>query len=125
MRPPIPLERTSGTGLTHVNGVLSMARRGDPMEQTGAMPRCEFANSAGSQFFICLDYERTQALDRRYTAFGRVTPESMTAVDAVAAVPIADPETNRPTEPQAIEKMVVKPVTAQENPYAKLKAGRP
>lgn len=28
MFPPIPLERTSVTGLKHVNGVLSMARRG-------------------------------------------------------------------------------------------------
>src|SRR5688572_28084406 len=38
----------------HLPGVLSMARNGDPMEPSGAMPRCEYANSAGSQFFICL-----------------------------------------------------------------------
>jgi cyclophilin family peptidyl-prolyl cis-trans isomerase len=51
---------------------LSMARSGDPNEAGGAMPRCEFANSAGSQFFICLKYDNTKQLDRRYTAFGRV-----------------------------------------------------
>src|SRR5690606_22967436 len=57
----------------HVEGVLSMARQGDPNERSGAMPRRQFADSAGSQFFICLDYSRTRALDKKYTAFGRVT----------------------------------------------------
>src|SRR3954471_14480734 len=41
----------------HVRGVLSMARSRDP-------------NSAGSQFFICLD--RAAPLDHQYTAFGKV-----------------------------------------------------
>jgi peptidyl-prolyl cis-trans isomerase B (cyclophilin B) len=104
----------------HKEGVLSMARNGDPMEQTGAMPRCEYANSAGSQFFICLDYERTKALDRKYTAFGKVT-EGMKAVQAVAAAPLEDPSAGRPREMQVIEKVEVRPVTAQENPYAGLK----
>ena len=40
----------------HEPGVLSMARTNDP-------------NSAGSQFFICL--ERVPHLDRQYTAFGK------------------------------------------------------
>ena len=101
----------------HEKGVLSMARNGDPMEQTGAMPRCEFANSAGSQFFVCLDYQRTKALDRKYTAFGKVT-EGMNAVGAIAGTPLADPEAGRPKDPPVIEKVEVKAVTAQENPYA-------
>jgi len=41
----------------HERGVLSMARSRDP-------------NSAGSQFFICLD--RAPHLDHQYTAFGKV-----------------------------------------------------
>ncbi len=41
----------------HVRGVLSMARSNDP-------------NSAGSQFFICLD--AAPFLDHKYTAFGKV-----------------------------------------------------
>src|SRR2546423_3055241 len=56
----------------HDPGVLSMARQGDPNEQNGGMPRAEYANSAGSQFFVCLDYKSTQHLDHRYTAFGKV-----------------------------------------------------
>src|SRR5882724_7452643 len=40
----------------HVAGVLSMARSNDP-------------NSAGTQFFICL--EKASHLDRNYTAFGK------------------------------------------------------
>jgi peptidyl-prolyl cis-trans isomerase B (cyclophilin B) len=42
----------------HVRGVLSMARSSDP-------------DSAGSQFFICLD--PAPFLDRKYTGFGQLT----------------------------------------------------
>ena len=45
----------------HQAGVLSMARSGDP-------------NSAGSQFFICLD--KHSHLDNQYTAFGKTADES-------------------------------------------------
>lgn len=45
----------------HVEGVLSMARSANP-------------NSAGSQFFICLDSHTH--LDNQYTAFGRTADES-------------------------------------------------
>jgi cyclophilin family peptidyl-prolyl cis-trans isomerase len=103
----------------HVEGVLSMARSGDPNEAGGAMPRCEFANSAGSQFFICLNYDHTKQLDRRYTAFGKVMGD-MAPVKAIAAVPLADEETGRPQNPPKILKAQVKPVTAAENPYPKL-----
>ncbi|MBL8892825.1 MAG: peptidylprolyl isomerase [Planctomycetaceae bacterium] len=51
--------------LPHVAGVLSMARSSNP-------------NSAGSQFFICLD--KHTHLDGQYTAFGRTADESSLAV---------------------------------------------
>ncbi len=101
----------------HLEGVLSMVRNGDPEERTGAMPRCEYANSAGSQFFICLDYNGTKSLDHKYTAFGRVT-SGMDVVKAIGAVPTGAED--RPVEKQVIEKVEVKPVTAAENPYAGL-----
>jgi peptidyl-prolyl cis-trans isomerase B (cyclophilin B) len=44
----------------HVRGVISMARSQDP-------------NSAGSQFFICLD--AAPFLDGQYTGFGQLTGE--------------------------------------------------
>lgn len=49
----------------HEPGVLSMARTNDP-------------NSAGSQFFICL--ERVPHLDRQYTAFGKTADAESLAV---------------------------------------------
>ena len=87
----------------HKEGVLSMARAQDP-------------NSAGSQFFICLDYNRTKALDHNYTVFGTVT-DGMNAVNDIAHVPLASEQTGAPRDPQVIQKLTVKPVTAQDNPY--------
>jgi len=56
----------------HEPGVLSMARSSDP-------------NSAGSQFFICL--ERTPHLDQQYTAFGRTADDaSLQVVKKIGAV---------------------------------------
>ncbi|MCX6116595.1 MAG: peptidylprolyl isomerase, partial [Proteobacteria bacterium] len=49
----------------HLPGVLSMARTQDP-------------NSAGSQFFLCL--EKVPFLDRQYTAFGQTANEASLAV---------------------------------------------
>ena len=103
----------------HLEGVLSMARQSDPIEREGALPRSEFANSAGSQFFICLNYEKTRQLDRRYTAFGRVV-RGMDVVRAVASTPVADRETGRPSEPQVIDKITIHPVTPEQNPYSEL-----
>ena len=51
----------------HEPGVLSMARTNDP-------------NSAGSQFFICL--EKHTHLDRQYTAFGKTADAASLAVVA-------------------------------------------
>lgn len=102
----------------HREGVLSMARQGDPMERQGAMPRSEFANSAGSQFFICLNYQNTRQLDGRYTAFGQVV-EGMETVQEIARA-TTDPQTERPTEPQVIRSIRVLSVTPQNNPYARM-----
>ena len=56
----------------HEPGVLSMARTNDP-------------NSAGSQFFICL--EKVPHLDNQYTAFGRTADEaSLNVVKAIGNV---------------------------------------
>ena len=55
----------------HNKGTLSMARTGDP-------------DSAGSQFFICLD--RQSGLDNKYTVFGEVESgiEVVTAIGNTA-----------------------------------------
>lgn len=90
----------------HTEGVLSMARSDDP-------------NSAGSQFFICLDYAQTKQLDEKYTAFGELAA-GMDAARKIAAVPLVDPRAGQPKEKQVIDKVEVKPVTAAENPYLKL-----
>jgi cyclophilin family peptidyl-prolyl cis-trans isomerase len=95
-----------------------MARDEDPAERNGeAMPRPQYANSASSQFFICLDDARSVALDKKYTAFGEVV-SGMDAIKKIAAAPIGDELTGRPKERQVIEKVEVRPVTAAENPYA-------
>ena len=75
--PPIPLERTSVTGLHHLDGTLSMARGGP--------------DSATSDFFICigdqpeLDYGGRRNPDGQgFAAFGRVT-SGMTVVRKIQA----------------------------------------
>jgi len=45
---------------SHLEGIVSMARATDP-------------DSAGSQFFIVTSDNNTEALDRQYTVFGKVT----------------------------------------------------
>jgi cyclophilin family peptidyl-prolyl cis-trans isomerase len=86
----------------HTEGVLSMARAQDP-------------NSGGSQFFICLNYGKTKALDHNYTVFGKVS-DGMNVVNEIAHTPLAN-EQGMPKDPQVIEKVTVKPVTAKDNPY--------
>jgi peptidyl-prolyl cis-trans isomerase B (cyclophilin B) len=102
----------------HLDGVLSMARSSDPNEAAGALPRAEFANSAGSQSFICLDYSVTRKLDHRYTAFGRVS-DGMDAVLTIAKTPLAEPRTGKPQQAQVIKSVQIMPVTPEHNPYAK------
>jgi peptidyl-prolyl cis-trans isomerase B (cyclophilin B) len=75
----------------HEQGVLSMARTNDP-------------NSAGSQFFICL--ERVPHLDRQYTAFGRTADDaSLQVVKSIGSVRTA--ASDRPVEPVIITKVTV------------------
>jgi peptidyl-prolyl cis-trans isomerase B (cyclophilin B) len=102
----------------HLAGVLSMARTGDPNEDPsqGIMPRAQYANSAGSQFFICLDYRNTQQLDRRYTAFGQVI-DGLDVAQKIGQSPIANQDTGAPKTPTVIQSVRVFPVTAADNPY--------
>ena len=102
------------SAMKHEPGVLSMARRGDPLEQQGMKPRCEFANSAGSQFFICTG--DVPFLDGKYTIFGRVT-DGMDTVKAIARVPLK-PGGEQPVQPPTIKKVTVMAVTPEMNPYA-------
>jgi peptidyl-prolyl cis-trans isomerase B (cyclophilin B) len=81
--------------MPHAPGVLSMARTNDP-------------NSAGSQFFICL--ERVPHLDGQYTAFGRTADDaSLEVVRAIGAV--ATDASDKPTTPVIIEtaKVIERP----------------
>jgi peptidyl-prolyl cis-trans isomerase B (cyclophilin B) len=100
----------------HIEGVLSMSRQKDPIEDAGAMPRTEAANSAGSQFFICLDYNTTKQLDRRYTAFGRVV-DGMDVLQGIGASPVKG---EVPLKPTVIDKIDIKPVTREHNPYGEM-----
>ncbi len=102
----------------HLPGVLSMARNGDPLEQQPPypLPRAEFANTAGSQFFVCLDYANTKALDKKYTAFGKVV-EGMKTVEGIAQTPLADTRTGRPVKPPVIKSAKVVSVKPGHNPY--------
>ena len=73
----------------HLRGTLSMARAGDP-------------DSAGSQFFICVDV--TASLDRQYSVFGHVV-SGMDAVDAIVSAPLdGSPRSQRPANPVAIDR---------------------
>ena len=75
----------------HEAGVLSMARTSDP-------------NSAGSQFFICL--ERVPHLDNQYTAFGRTADAaSLDVVKAIGSVRTGG--NDRPAEQVIIKKATV------------------
>jgi peptidyl-prolyl cis-trans isomerase B (cyclophilin B) len=103
----------------HEAGVLSMAREGDPAEVDGSMPGPEFANSAGTQFFICLDYANTKHLDNRYTAFGKVT-EGMSVANVLSQTPLADARAGTPVKAPKIISVEVKPVTAADDPYAEM-----
>lgn len=76
--------------LSHVRGVLSMARASDP-------------NSAGSQFFIV--HGDSEFLDGNYAAFGKVL-EGMDVVDAVATCR-TNPSNDKPMKPQRMKSVKV------------------
>lgn len=123
---PDPMQRgTGGPGYQlgaefsdrrHDVGVLSMARQGDPIERQGAAPRPEYANSAGSQFFICLSRERTAQHDRKYTVFGKVTA-GLDVVKAIGETPVGGETQDTPQEAREIRSVRVLPVTRDQNPY--------
>jgi peptidyl-prolyl cis-trans isomerase A (cyclophilin A) len=92
--PPIPLERTSVTGLRHTDGAISMAR-GQP-------------DSASSGWFICindqpsLDFGGARNPDGQgFAAFGRVV-QGMDVVRAIQRAPNTDAQ--RLTPPIEIRK---------------------
>ncbi len=75
----------------HEPGVLSMARTSDP-------------DSAGSQFFLCL--EKVPHLDRQYTAFGKTADAaSLEVVKKIGAVPTGSQD--RPVKPVTINSATV------------------
>ena len=87
----------------HVPGVLSMARSSEP-------------DSAGTQFFICL--EAYPSLDGKYTAFGKVIDdESMETVQKIGLV-----KTDRGDKP--IDKVVIEKVEVKEVSKTSLRATR-
>lgn len=65
----------------HVRGTVAMARSSDP-------------NSAGSQFYICLDDARF--LDKNYTVFGQMSD----GFDALDAIRVGDKMNNVTIEPK-------------------------
>jgi len=88
--PPIPLERTSVTGILHKDGVISMAR-GAP-------------DSATSGWFICindqpsLDFGGKRNPDGQgFAAFGRV----ISGMDVVRKIQMAPSSANRTTNTEA------------------------
>jgi peptidyl-prolyl cis-trans isomerase B (cyclophilin B) len=78
--------------LPHLKGTVSMARRADP-------------NSAGSQFFICL--EPRPDLNGKYTVFGQVS-EGQDAVDKIGATQTGAQD--RPLEPQVMKKVYIEEI---------------
>lgn len=90
-RPPIALERTSSTGLSHRDGAISMARDGP--------------DSATSSFFICigdqpeLDFGGKRNPDGQgFAAFGRV----VSGMDVVRKIQASPREEQRLTPPVRI-----------------------
>ena len=93
--PPIPLERTRDTHLSHLDGTLSMARGGP--------------NTASSSFFICignqpsLDFGGHRNMDGQgFAAFGRV----ISGMDVVRRIQTSPVEAQRLTPPIRIDSIV-------------------
>lgn len=91
---PIPLERTSATGLKHVDGAISMARMGP--------------DTATSGFFFCigdqpeLDFGGKRNPDGQgFAAFGRVTR----GMDVIKKIQMSPRENQRLTPPVVITRV--------------------
>lgn len=80
----------------HVRGVLSMARSAHP-------------DSAGSQFFICLD--AAPFLDNKYTGFGKLIKgeDVLLKLGSVETVPSRGGEKSKPVERQGVESIRIVP----------------
>ncbi len=96
--PPIPLERTRATGLSHKDGTISMARNGP--------------NTATSDFFICigdqpsLDYGGKRNPDGQgFAAFGRV----VLGMDVVRKIQASPARGQTLDPPIAIDAITRKP----------------
>jgi peptidyl-prolyl cis-trans isomerase A (cyclophilin A) len=114
MRPAIPLERTTVTGLSHVDGALSMARGGP--------------DSATSSFFVCigaqpsLDFGGHRNLDGQgFAVFGRVT----SGMDVVRRIQAGSVEGQTLTEPVVIRSVTRAGAPPAESPRRSGVAGRP
>ena len=77
--------------ISHVRGVISMARSGQP-------------DSAGSQFFIMV--QDSEFLDNDYAGFGMVT-SGLDAVDSIAAGPNTGGQEMRALEPRTMKSVTV------------------
>ena len=82
--------------ISHVRGVVSMARKGDPANPA------RFYDSAGSQFFICVG--DSFGLDGDYAAFGRVV-YGMDTADDIAKV--QRDSSDKPLTDQKIRQVTV------------------
>jgi peptidyl-prolyl cis-trans isomerase B (cyclophilin B) len=100
----------------HLEGVLSMSRQIDPIERQGVAPRIEYRDSAGSQFFICLRYDKTKEFDRRFTAFGKIV-DGFKVAQTIGNTKLKDEHTGVPEQPQVVKSITIEPVTSQKNPY--------
>jgi len=92
--PPIPLERTTVTGLKHIDGAISMARDGP--------------DTATGDFFICigaqpeLDFAgRRNADGQGFAAFGKV----LSGMDVVKKIQQAPADGQKLNPPVAIRKV--------------------
>ncbi|MCX8108762.1 MAG: peptidylprolyl isomerase [Verrucomicrobiae bacterium] len=95
----------------HVRGVISMARNGDPLEALGQPPRPQYANSAGSQFFICLD--EAPHLNGKYTVFGKLIKgeDVLLRIGETPTKPNKRGENSLPTERVTIESIQIAPIS--------------
>lgn len=95
--------------LSHLKGVVSMARSQDP-------------DSASSQFFICYTGNYTSSLDGKYAAFGEVT-EGMNVVEDFLKIPRSmgnDGEISSPDTPITMKSVVMIDDDSDGNPRVKI-----
>ena len=96
--------------LTHVRGVISMARAGAPSNATSEQIK-EANNSASSQFFIVHETaDSARSLNGDYATFGYVLA-GMDVVDAIATCLVFDPDSNAPVP---VNDVVIESITFVE-----------